>query len=457
MFFVRIKIILLLGLISLDTFAETTTYEDKILSKVIEAYQIQPFEPKRPTMGNKEKLGQALFFDPILSGPRQVACATCHIRNKGSSDNLRLAVGLGAKGLGKDRLNTAEALVVPRNTLPLFNRGVEDFSVFFWDGRVQAGSSGLKESPLGSKLPENFDSLLSVASVFPLAEADEMLGRSRSYKEQTLTHHAELVRDDVNPDNFQERTLDVFNNLIARLLGADGDVLKSEQVKYRKLFNDAYPQTSQSKYNITHVGNALAAYISLAFELEPASWDQYVKGENSALTANQKQGAIIFYGKGRCVVCHTGKQFSDFEFHGLAVPQLRIGKHGAHLDYGRAAATSRSQDRFAFRTPPLRNVSHTGPWGHNGIFKTLESAIEHHINPVPLMFQAQKEQPKEKLYAGRLLGYRSPILAEVAPLSDMDFKLLVDFLHSLNSQTVIKSKLALPKSVPSGNDEFIRK
>ncbi|PKO51719.1 MAG: cytochrome-c peroxidase, partial [Betaproteobacteria bacterium HGW-Betaproteobacteria-20] len=175
------------------------------------------------------------------------------------------------------------------------------------------------------------------------------------------------------------------------------------------------------------------------------------------LTKNQKLGATIFFGKGRCVVCHSGKQFSDFEFHGLAIPQLRVGKHGSHLDYGRAAASSRSQDRFTFRTPPLRNVSHTGPWGHNGIFQTIKASIEHHFNPVPLLFQAQKESPLEAQYAGRILGYRSPILAEISPLGPKDIKHLLEFLSALNSPTVMSDEVALPTKVPSNNNEFIKK
>ena len=435
---------------------------DRNLYKVIRAYQIEPYEPrdkpaKNGALTSKEILGQALFFDPIVSGPRGTSCATCHVRSKGSTDGIRLAVGLGAHGVGEERLKALDSLIVPRNALPFFNRGSPDFKAFFWDGRVQLGLNNKKETPLGLNLSEGFDSLLAAAATFPLIEPDEMLGRSKMRGGKELTYHAELVSDSVDPDNFQERSADVYKNILRRLVNANGSKLSSEQIKYRKLFRDAYPDIKYEKLNITQVGNALAAYITVAFELESAPWDLYVKGHTSALTEKQKLGAVVFFGKGRCVVCHAGKQFSDFEFHGLALPQLRVGKHGYHLDYGRAAATSYAKDRFKFRTPPLRNVALTGPWGHNGVFTTLNGVIEHHVNPIPFLYQAQVESPKESMFVGKILASRSEILGEIGFLTNVEIEQLSAFLEALTSKTVLTDAIALPSSVPSGNNQFIRK
>ncbi len=448
--------------LSVESNAAELEYEDKLLFKIIQAYQIEPYEPRvklqnYSKLTSKEQLGQALFFDPIVSGPRGTSCATCHVRSKGSADGIRLAVGLGAKGVGEERLKALESLIVPRNALPFFNRGSLDFRAFFWDGRVQMGSNQRKETPLGSNLSDGFESLLAAATTFPLIEPDEMLGRSRLRGANNLTYHAELVGNDINPDNFQERSVNVYKNLLSRLINPYGNNLSIEQTKYRNLFKNAYPNIAYDNLNITHVGNALAAYITTAFELNSAPWDLYIKGQTSALSKSQKKGAIVFFGKGRCFVCHTGKQFSDFDFHGLAIPQLRVGKHGYHLDYGRAAATSNSKDRFKFRTPPLRNVVQTGPWGHNGVFKTLRAVIEHHINPIPLLHQAQIESPKESMFVGKTLASRSEILSEIGFLTDLEIEQLLTFMQSLSSKTVLSDSAALPSNVPSGNNEFIRK
>jgi cytochrome c peroxidase len=438
--------------VSLNAFAITS--EDLILRKAIEAYQIRAPAPVEPRLGSKERLGQALFFDPVLSGPKNIACATCHIRSKGAGDGIPLSVGLGAEGVGKDRLNSTDAFVIPRNALALYNRGSVEFTEYFWDGRVQLGPQGQFESPLGARLPPGFANLLAVASVFPLAEPDEMLGRIRRGADGKK-YHSELVNNQGNTDNYQERTTEVFGNLITRLLGPTEGASTPTTLGYRKLFADAYPEVKRNDINISHVGNALAAYIAAAFELKASPWDSYVNGDYAAITPVQKQGAILFFGKGRCVVCHSGYQFSDFQFHGLAIPQLRIGKHVRHIDYGRGAATSSGSDRFTFRTPPLRNVARTGPWGHNGIFESIDAAISHHINPIPLLYQAQRGDPDEAALAGRLLGFRSRLLAEISPLSEMEVNQLAEFLNTLSSETLMPDGVAVPTSVPSGRNEFI--
>lgn len=433
--------------------ASQLSHEDQLLRKVLAAYRVEPMTSRTLSMGPKEKLGQMLFFDPIMGGPNNTTCATCHVRSKGSVDGLPMAVGIGSSGVGEQRLKSPEAFVVPRNVLPFFNRGKSDFTALFWDGRVQMGENGSFESPMGNKLPKGFENLLAVAASFPQVEPDEMLGRSgRRGGESETTYHADLVDITVDPDNFQERTLNVYSNLVKRLLGTSVSST-TMQSEYRKLFQSAYPDTSE--FNITHVGNALAAYISLAFQLKPAAWDMYVGGEIAALSQQQKKGAMIFFGKGRCAVCHTGEEFSDFKYHGLAVPQLDVGKHGGYLDYGRAKATGLAIDRFQFRTPPLRNVTRTGPWGHNGVFTSLEEVISHHFNPIPLMFAAQKGRPREAELAGRLLRYRSPILAEIYPMAPNDVQAVVAFLEALQSDPILSTDEALPKSVPSGMNQFI--
>lgn len=435
-----------------------TSVEDRMLRKVVEAYQVRPIQSRPATLGAKERLGQALFFDPIVSGPRAITCATCHMRSKGAGDGLPVAVGLGASGVGTERLPATDAFLVPRNALPFFNRGRDEFSSLFWDGRVQRGPPGNIESPLGDRLPNGFENLLAAAAVFPLVEPDEMLGRSEERAKNPSKYHQELLPDTpANANNFQERTLAVFDALLKRLFGTAQQVPSAVQVQYRELLTKAYPGVDSRSANISHVGNALSAYIGAAFELHPAPWDRYVSGDTKQLSADQKRGALLFYGKGRCVACHSGAQFSDFRFHSLAVPQLSVGKHGTFLDYGRAGATSQAVDRFKFRTPPLRNVTTTGPWGHNGTFDALEAVIAHHFNPVPALYRAQQNFPESGGYTGRLLAQRSPLLGEIAPLTDGELRSVVAFLGSLSSSTVMSDDVALPASVPSGNGIFIRR
>lgn len=436
--------------------ASLAQHEDRMLSKVAQAYQLRPMQSMPVSMGPKEKLGRALFFDPVVSGPGAISCATCHVRSKGAGDGLEAAVGLGAHGIGEERLSSKDAFLVPRNALPFFNRARPEFSVLFWDGRVQLGPRGEFQTPLGARLPKGFDSLLAAASVFPLVEPDEMLGRSEERGKNPARYHRELLADTgVADNNFQERTLVVFKNLVTRLVGGPASKPNKVQSEYRQLFSNAYPGVAPADLSIAHVGNGLGAYIGAAFDLQPSPWDRYLAGDRQAIAPAQKQGALVFFGKGRCAVCHSGQEFSDFGFHSLAVPQLSVAKHGAFVDYGRANATSRGADRYKFRTPPLRNVVQTGPWGHNGVFKSLQEVIEHHFNPVPVLYKAQASHPESARYSGALLAQRSQLLGEVSPLTQADVNALVQFLSALTSITAMKDEVALPSTVPSGDSSFV--
>ena len=126
-------------------------------------------------------LGQQLFYDPILSGNRNISCATCHHPKHGTSDGVSLALGEGAMGLGPDRhpgaVNTPEQRL-PRNAPALFNLGATEFSVMFHDGRLEADASqpGGIRTPLGQEMVAGFDSVLSAQAMFPVLSGDEMAG-----------------------------------------------------------------------------------------------------------------------------------------------------------------------------------------------------------------------------------------------------------------------------------------
>ena len=289
----------------------------------------------------------------------------------------------------------------------------------------------------------------------PLVETDEMLGLTSRQVSEDFSHQ-DLVSVEGEDNNYQERAFNAFDNIITRLVGKPDIPPNTWQAEFRKLFLNAYPSKPIQNLSIVDVGNALSAYIRMAFALAPAPWDSYVIGTKEALSGNQKKGAILFYGKGRCGVCHSGPQFSDFRYHGLAIPQGRVGKHGFHVDYGRAAATNRPQDRYTFRTTPLRNSIVTGPWGHNGAFDSLREVIEHHGNPIPALYIAQTEDQTEGAYAGRLLGHRSPILAEIGPLSPQDISDLTEFLEALSSTVNLPDQQAIPLSVPSNINDFTK-
>jgi cytochrome c peroxidase len=131
-----------------------------------------------------------------------------------------------------------------------------------------------------------------------------------------------------------------------------------------------------------HAANAIAAYEMSAFTFTDSPWDRFLLGDDSALSTEAARGARLFYGKAGCSACHNGRLLTDQKHHNIGVPQLGPGKGDeAPEDFGRGRETGLAKDMFAFRTPPLRNVSATCAWMHNGAYTTLEGTVRHRIDP----------------------------------------------------------------------------
>ena len=168
----------------------------------------------------------------------------------------------------------------------------------------------------------------------------------------------------------------------------------------------------------------MAHFEELAFATRKTNWDDYLDGDKYALNASSKRGALLFYGKGRCVSCHSGNLMSDFNYHNLGIPENGPGFNGNGEDLGRYYVTLEEKDKYKFRTPPLRNVSKTYPYFHNGIFSELESVIKHHTK-ISYFTDKYKEDGfmLNKFQSTNL----SPILVEGLDLNENDIKDLLSF------------------------------
>src|SRR5947199_4640156 len=119
-------------------------------------------------------LGQALMFDKVLSGNRDIACATCHNPASHAGDGLLLSIGTGGSGLGPSRTLGPGRQFIPRNAPTLVNTGLGAFYLF-WDGRVSGGSFTF-QTPAGVALPPGLPNLLTAQAMFPVLSREEMRG-----------------------------------------------------------------------------------------------------------------------------------------------------------------------------------------------------------------------------------------------------------------------------------------
>lgn len=374
-------------------------------------------------------LGQVLVFDKILSGNKDVACVSCHQTGQFLGDGQSVALGTGAVGSGLNRVLGAGRHFIPRNAPALFNLG--GLTPLMWDGRIS-----LQATPAGASLPAGLDSALAAQALFPILNRDEMRGAAGDTAADGNPNELALISD-TDP-------VAGWNAIMSRLLAIPG---------YVSRFQAAFPGTNQ--FGIQHVGNAIATFEANQWSRLNSPFDNYVRGDNTALSEAQKRGALVFYGGGRCAVCHRGGLLSDLQFHNIAFPQVGPGSGSeAPLDFGRGAISGAPQDRFRFRTPTLRNVAVSGPWTHSGAYTTLEAVVRHYINPGQALRNYDPNQLSpafrtqvhvaDTLAAGVLnnLDGQLPI-----PLNNQEVSDLVAFLEALTDPNLVPGP---PASVPSG-------
>lgn len=404
----------------------------------------QPFDAERAA------LGQLLFYDKILSGNRNVSCGTCHNHDHGTGDGLSLGVGDGGVGLGPKRVilpgRDHPDKRVPRNANALFNLGHKDFRVLFHDGRASIDNvygNGFN-TPAEEWLPTGLTSLAAAQAMFPVTSPIEMAGDPE--ENEIAANRRERI-DQVWP-------------VIARRVQSVPDYVD----RFRAVYDDV---ERPGDISMVHIANAIGDFIISEWRSNQSPFDAYIAGDNSALTARQQRGAQLFYGKAGCAACHSGALLTDQKFHALALPPLGPGRVRAFdpmpRDVGRMSETDNVDDAYRFRTPSLRNVAATGPWGHNGAYATLEGIVRHHLDPLEALDTWDRSQvilPQSARFAvtdfviwedaREMARLRSRVDIEPVELADDDVDALVAFLHALSDEAALKGRLGKPKSVPSG-------
>ena len=334
--------------------------------------------PKIPVPGDnpisdaKVELGKLLFFDDRLSGDVGTSCASCHDPRQGWGDGNPLSRGYA----GTQHWRNSQTLV---NTSYL--------SKLFWAGESPS-LEAQAHSAISGNLAGNGDSVM----------IEERLAQIPEY--------------------------------VARFKEAFGS--------NRPLYD--------------HVLKAIATYERVALDSTDSPLDQYLAGDESALTEEAIRGKALFEGKAGCLQCHHGPLMTDETFHALGLPEHPLFKkdplrqvalryqhyirgvpeqvyRSAHTDLGLYYTTKRESDIGKFRTPPLRYISYTAPYMHNGVLESLEDVIEFYDR------------------GGGDAEGKSPLLKPLGLSEDEKLDLL-DFLESLSGDEIRVTPPELPKYAP---------
>lgn len=395
---------------------------------------------------DKIQLGQLLFYDKILSGNRNISCGTCHHPDHGTSDGLSLGIGEGGIGLGPKRTVGADLIKkrIPRNSTALWNLGSKEINVLFHDGRLSKKDTyeNTFDSPAEEWLPIGFDSILAAQAIFPLVSQFEMAGNPGENDVAGAAHDR----------------IDAPWPIIAKRVRNISE--------YGTRFVSSYEHIDDYKQiNIVDIANALAAFISSEWKTNDSRYDKFISGNETILTSSEKSGMDLFFGKARCNDCHNGKLLSDQKFYSIGLPSFGPGRTRIFdpipRDTGHMAETDDLSDAYRFRTPMLRNIKLSAPYGHNGAYPDIKGIIKHHLNPkkekglwnkkivkLPKIEHLSKNDFIIQEDVREMIRQSSFIDIKPVKLSDAEINNLVLFMDTLTGETT--ERIGIPESVPSG-------
>lgn len=386
------------------------------------------------------ELGRMLWFDTITGLNDDNTCAGCHSPTAGFGDTQSIAIGIHNNGIvGPNRSGPRNM----RRTPIIINSAF--FPNLMWNSRFASLSSDPFDNSKGFQFPppeglmlSYLPHLLTAQAFIPPTERTEVAGFA-------FPGDNSAIRDEV----------------LHRL---------NQNEAYRKLFGKFFSDVREGgPISFDMFGLAIAEFeFTLTFADAPI--DRFARGLKNALTNDQKRGALLFFGKAGCVSCHavsgqSNEMFSDFKQHVIGIPQIAPSNTnnafdgpGVNEDFGLEQISSNPNDRYKFRTSPIRNAALQPAFFHNGAFTTLEEAVRHHLN----VFESARNYVTTGLDVDLRgpLGPIEPVLSRIDPLlvtpidlTEEEFSDLVAFtrdgLLDPRARPEHLRKL-IPKVLPSG-------
>lgn len=307
-----------------------------------------------PITRAKIELGRQLYFDRRLSKGNEVSCADCHHPDKGYGFDSQF--GIGVNGQMGDR-----------NSPTSMNRILSKEQ--FWDGRakdLEAQAVGPIANPI--EMGNSHEAVVKFVSANPVykAQFEKIFGRAPNI-------------DDVG------RAIATFERTIVT-----GDSPYDYQAQVDRL--EKYLESEDLKD------------LEVLKKEDPKIYAEYMSAKKAAadrpMSEAAKRGQKIFFSKeANCAACHVGANFTDEKFHNLGV-----GMTAEKPDLGRFKQTGKEEDKGAFKTPSLRNVSQNGPYMHDGSQQTLMEVVEWYVkggHPNPYLsdkikkFEASEQDKKD--------------------------------------------------------------
>ena len=373
-------------------------------------YLLIPSDINNPITEAKVELGKMLFHEtglglnPILpEGINTYSCASCHHVAAGFQSGLQQGIGEGGIGfglIGEGRIKSANYSeeqfdIQPTRSPSILNTAYQD--VMLWNG--QFGATGTNQ------------------------------GTESSWTNGTPKENNNL--------GFEGLETQAIAGLDVHRLVIDLDFIINSS--YKELFDNAFSNVSgPERYSKINAGLAIAAYERSLLPNE-APFQEWLKGDDLAMSDEETQGAMLFFDKGQCFNCHSGPGLNGMDFHALGMNDLAGPNVMTVIDEatqkGRGGFTGNSEDDYKFKTPQLYNLKDVNFYGHGGSFQSVKEIIEYKNNAV---------KENNNLASNQL----SPMFVSLN-LTETEIDLIASFIEK--SLYDANLERYVPEKLPSGN------
>lgn len=378
---------------------EAASKDDQLIATIVEALGEQghqnlrmphpedfssiPQDANNPLTAEKVSLGRLLFHETGLggqaieeSGMGTFSCASCHHATAGFQAGIQQGLGDGGTGFGfrgegrtlSDQYAPEDVDRQPMRSPTAMNGAFS--TVMLWNG--QFGAGGANEGTQAQWTPGT-----------PI---------------------------EVNHLGYSGLETQAIAGLTVHRMAPDAAFFDAYP-GYASLFDAAFPDVpTRDRYSVETAGLAIAAYERTIMGYE-APFQQWLRGERTALSESQKNGAMVFFGDAQCGTCHQGPALTDGAFHALGMPDMsqtkssvvrarNYGQSEATLALGRGGFTGDEEDYYAFKTPQLYNLKDSPFYGHGGTFRSLEEVVRYKVeakaaNPEVEGYLSSNFQPLE--------------------------------------------------------------
>lgn len=316
-------------------------------------YSKIPQDPSNPITDAKVELGKLLFHETGLAvdpiDPENYAtwsCASCHHVDAGFQAGRMQGMGEGGSGFGTMGEGRVALNGFPEDSIDVqpirspsaMNGAYQDCQL--WNGQFGATGPNRKTKPKWKR-----------------------------------NHPTEK-----NFMGYQGLETQAIAAMDVHKLGIDTNLIFGTE--YKQMFDEAFPHLPASqRYTKVTAGLAIAAYERTMLS-NKAPWQRYLRGDKSALTANQKRGALVFFKEGKCVSCHTGPALNEMMFYALGMKDLEgFDVFGTGADQptrkGRGGFTGNTEDNFKFKVPQLYNLKDIRSLGHGSSFRSVKEVVRY--------------------------------------------------------------------------------